>query len=136
MGMRLIDADALCEVIEDHVTTVSVCPSVDWAMGKSQFKKMCLEDIKNASTVTVDAEPVRHGRWDLCITAKGMDLWTADAVCRNCGFTKPQIWSGFFPLVPPDIARDTTRRHSERVKLPNYCESCGAKMDGDKNAVD
>lgn len=49
--MRLIDGDELYETISDHVTTVSVCPTVDWAMGKTQFKKICLEDIKNAPTV-------------------------------------------------------------------------------------
>ena len=48
---RLIDADALYETIYDHVTTVSVCPTVDWAQGKSQMKEICLEDITNAPTV-------------------------------------------------------------------------------------
>ena len=49
--MRPIDADALIETISDHVTTVSCCPTVDWARGKTQFKDQCLEDIKNAPTV-------------------------------------------------------------------------------------
>ena len=48
---RPIDADALYEVVSDHVTTVSVCPTVDWARGKSQMKEICLEDIANAPTV-------------------------------------------------------------------------------------
>lgn len=48
---RMIDADALKEIIENHVTAVSCCPTVDWSMGKTQFKKQCLEDIGNAPTV-------------------------------------------------------------------------------------
>ena len=49
--MRLIDADALYETISDHVTTVSVCPTVDWAMGKQAMKEIALEDIDNAPTI-------------------------------------------------------------------------------------
>lgn len=84
----------------------------------------------------IDTESVRHERWYLCITKKDMHLWAADAVCPICGFTKNNIWEGYFPFVPCDIARDTTRRCANKVKLPNYCESCGLKMDGDENAAD
>lgn len=49
--MRLIDADALLEIVEDHVTAVSCCPTVDWSMGKTQMKKQVIEDICNAPTV-------------------------------------------------------------------------------------
>lgn len=49
--MRPIDADELRETIENHVTTVSCCPTVDWSMGKTQFKKQCLEDIDAAPTI-------------------------------------------------------------------------------------
>lgn len=49
--MRLIDAYALIETVEDHVTTVSCCPTVDWSMGKTQMKKQVIEDIRNAPTV-------------------------------------------------------------------------------------
>ena len=54
--MRLIDADAFRETVEDYVTTVSVCPTVDWSMGKTQVKKDVLYDIDNAPTI--DAIPV------------------------------------------------------------------------------
>ena len=56
--MRLIDADVLREVIEDHVTTVSCCPTADWSRGKTEFKKQVLEDIDNAPAV--NTEPVRQ----------------------------------------------------------------------------
>lgn len=48
--MRLIDADSLLETIEDHVTTVSCCPTADWSRGKTQMKKQVIEDICNAPT--------------------------------------------------------------------------------------
>ena len=50
---RLIDADALYETVSEHVTEVSVCPTVDWARGKKQMKEICLEDIANAPTVEI-----------------------------------------------------------------------------------
>ncbi len=36
--MRPIDADVLIETVEDHVTSVSCCPTADWARGKTQMK--------------------------------------------------------------------------------------------------
>ena len=64
--MRLIDADALKETIEEHVTTVSCCPTVDWSMGKTQMKKQVIEDIDDAPTVegwisVNDRLPDEHG---------------------------------------------------------------------------
>ena len=56
--MRTIDADALREVIGDHVTSVSVCPTVDWARGKRQMQEIALEDIENAPNIDFD----RSGR--------------------------------------------------------------------------
>ena len=73
--MRLIDADALKEIIEDHVTTVSVCPTVEWARGKTQMKLIALEDIDNAPTV--EAEPARRGKW-----IKENNV----LICSQCGF--------------------------------------------------
>lgn len=54
--MRLIDADALYEEMDYHVTSVSVCATVDQARGMTRMKQMCLKDVQNAPTV--DAVPV------------------------------------------------------------------------------
>ncbi len=54
--MRLIDADQLREKIGFHVTTMSVCSSVEEANAKLCMKNRCLEDVENAPTV--DAIPV------------------------------------------------------------------------------
>ena len=57
---------------------------------------------------TVDAEPVRHGRWDeiQCFSEHGIEM--ASYECTSCG---------------NDIER-------QRGLVPAYCEFCGAKMDG------
>lgn len=54
--MRLGDLDALYEEVADHVTSVSVCTTVQQAIGQTDFKRRCLEDIHSAPTI--DAIPV------------------------------------------------------------------------------
>ena len=54
--MRLGDLDALYDKVSDHVTSVSVCATVQQAIGQTDFKLRCLEDIHNAPTI--DAIPV------------------------------------------------------------------------------
>lgn len=56
MTMRLVDADALIENMEDHVTTMSVCLTTIEAQAKTEMKKTCIADVKSAPTV--DAIPV------------------------------------------------------------------------------
>ena len=62
---RMIDGDALYETVSEHVTTVSVCPTAEWARGKTAMKEIGLEDIKNASTV----DAVQVVRCKDCINA-------------------------------------------------------------------
>ena len=54
--VRLIDANALREVMEFHPTSVSVCATFEEAKGRTKQKLECLEDIDNAPTI--DAIPV------------------------------------------------------------------------------
>ena len=49
--MRLGDLDALYDEVSDHVTSVSVCATVQQAIGQTDFKRRCLEDIRNAPTI-------------------------------------------------------------------------------------
>ena len=77
-GMRLIDADALLKGKQDH-TYIST------------------HEIWNAPTV--DAEPIKHGRWCKIDTRHTYKEWE----CSECGFHK--------------------RNKS------HYCPNCGAKMD-------
>ena len=79
---------------------------------------------------TSDYKPVVHGEWDILVTEHYGQRWQADAICSCCDFMKYGIWSGFFPDVTASAAREITTKYANKVKLPNYCENCGAKMDG------
>lgn len=63
--MRLIDADALIELIKD--------------LDSYRYGYVDAEDIQNAPTI--DAVPVVHGRWTWC----GEDRWNDVYTCSVCG---------------------------------------------------
>ena len=68
--MRMVDADALLENMEMHVTTMSVCATMIEARAKGEMKRTCIADVANAPTI--DAIPVE---W-----LKGLMLSTDDDV--------------------------------------------------------
>lgn len=75
--------------------------------------------------------PVRHGRWALKAHDEGdYYRWNVTAECSECCAGRKEIWAGFFPGVPPYIARDVALANAKSVKLSNYCPECGARMDG------
>ena len=108
--MRLIDADALREIVDFHVTSVSVCATVQQAIGQSDFKQRCLEDIDNAPTV--DAVPVRHGKW-MKMTGMMPPEYHGHYECSECQWHMKGL-------------RNSWTREEELT----YCPNCGAKMDG------
>ena len=78
-----------------------------------------------------DVAPVRHGRWILEAHDERVNYrWSVTAECSECCYEQKEIWAGFFPGVPPYIARGAALVSAESVKLSNYCPNCGAKMDG------
>jgi len=90
--MRPIDADALLHKL------VNTDPNTKGKFGDGIAKALCF--IINAPAI--EAEPVRHGRWD-----RGQ--------CTNCKVINPAYnkdWSGDY------IFKETP-----------YCPNCGAKMD-------
>lgn len=101
--MRLIDADALKE-----------------AMNYNGACGICFRYVDDADTV--DAEPVRHGRWvkvhGYC-TPGGDPVWA----CSECG-KGVHVYGIEHGTYGADIADD------QWVSCPN----CGAKMDGDGDA--
>lgn len=104
MRMRLIDADALKSKMDGY-----------WGRCQRIRKPRNGEtavflDIKAAveAQPTVDAEPVRHGKW-----CEGTECYSDDfIVCSVCGEA--------FNVLDNDTYRF------------DYCPKCGARMDGDE----
>ena len=79
-----------------------------------------------------DVVPVVHGRWIMEAHDEMVNYrWNVTAECSECCDEQKEIWAGFFPNVPPSIARDAALVSAESVKLSNYCPNCGAKIDLD-----
>jgi hypothetical protein len=120
---RLIDADKLLSEIHHY--------------DKVQKSDVWLtEDIEYLlkEQPTVDAVEVVHGRWVLTANEEQTNYrWNVTAECSECHHSKGEIWAGFFPGFPQQVAKDTALTCAESVKLDNYCPNCGAKMDGDGN---
>lgn len=93
---RLIDANALA----DRLNTLAYDDwnqgvRISWADALNDLARIVRDDFP-----TVDAEPVRHGHWEL-------SLFDGNWMCSKCG-NKP---------------------YHSNMKNMNYCPNCGAKMD-------
>ena len=99
--MRLIDADAMIAHFNLHIKSAenARCFSSRDAWDGAKH------DLQDAETI--DAEPVRHGRWGFL----GMDMMAGSrafyfGTCSEC-----------------------RERINFELKHKNYCSNCGAKMD-------
>lgn len=95
--MRLIDADAL---LESEIERYGCVPAVCTTTINGEY----LDDVLDRQP-TIDAEPVRHGKWQPMNERN--EIYGDVYMCDNCG-------RGF-------------------VSCENfhYCPKCGAKMDGE-----
>ena len=98
--MRLIDADEVKKLFNPDA-----CISTD-----TYADKVCVRELIDAIP-TIEAEPIRHGKWDDKMVA-------FYRVCSECGAVIRQNTNEIF-------------LHSCMVKVGrlNYCPNCGAKMD-------
>lgn len=95
--MRLIDADAL---------TIEVLKKAfDDALfgGNTDMHKLLISIV--AHQPTIDAEPVRHGKWIKADTQQYFRKHYPFFTCSECGYRK------------------------DSQKKWNYCPNCGARMD-------
>ena len=106
--MRLIDADALKESIDEHVYLVHHGFN-ETEYGCTQYGIHQIVD----DAPTIDAVPVRHGTW----IWKGED-GDSRFMCSVCQ------WKEYVPTCNgvPNIWQ--------------YCPSCGARMNGERKADD
>lgn len=110
---RPIDADALlAEYDRQHV-------------GEPGRARKLIEDAP-----TVDAEPVRHGRWEwreywgAAAFQNPPEMYDAGWACSACGTDLLQYLQSHFPDIP-----SYTECASEEKPTLKRCPNCGAKMD-------
>ena len=97
--MRLIDADLAEELIIEHSIQIYAGGKQVLSGAFSVEASACLDKCP-----TINAEPVRHGRWVGPVQGDGDDYCS---VCK-----KPAAWIYDYGYFEPDI-----------------CYNCGAKMD-------
>ena len=91
---RLIDADALITAVLKN--------AIDYAVvfGNADMHRLLVRVI--AHQPTIDAEPVRHGKW-MFTPSDAFEAMFTKPKCSECGF--------------------------ESADGGNYCPNCGARMD-------
>lgn len=109
---RLIDADAVCKILEScEIRKATIGnPLTDWEYGYTCGIERAESEIECAPTV--DAEPVRHGKYigtEFDGYADGCPVYY-EWKCSECGCV-----------------------FEEEEPTYNYCPNCGAKMEGWKN---
>ncbi len=105
-GMRLIDADALKKRIGVVVNSMIEGDETETELKFFRMIDYVLESSVD-ETPTIEAEPVRHGRWICRSESKSF----SDYSCSEC-----------------DAAVMTNAVY--KIDNFHYCHSCGARMDG------
>lgn len=113
--MRLIDADTLKKELDEWALYITGDNA-----GKA-YDRGCVNFIIDYMQ-TVDAEPVRHGHWEISrINRYGLDYggtaYEPCYTCSNCGIITESYVRLDEPIMPED------------ADFPKYCQYCGAKMD-------
>ena len=99
--MRLIDADLLMRLFQVDMCGSFTCHECPLLNDDGE----CGFEVFISDTPTVDAEPVRHGRW----IDKG-----EYAVCTECGGRSGTQYDSAEPI----------------PLMTQFCPNCGARMDG------
>ncbi|MDE5620469.1 MAG: hypothetical protein K2O29_01365 [Ruminococcus sp.] len=112
--MRLIDADEFINTTKMGTMLASMCTT---NVAKKEILKATYELIKEriGNAPTVDAVPVRHGKWKY----KNDEDFDYVPCCSICGEADA-------------LSRNDYNYHGGKIRdnNSNYCPTCGAKMDG------
>lgn len=113
---NLIDREALKRDVRDVVFQVADTPLSNDAMSKLVFHMGELVRKKIDDAPGVDAEPVRHGRWEPVfrrnVFGEHYVEWHACSICK-------------------ELALSRCENYMDDEELSNYCPNCGAKMDAE-----
>lgn len=109
--MRPIDADALKDRFKLRINWLKKDVHSQYSLGLFHGAEYDAELVDEIPTITVDAEPVVHGRWERMVGMMPPE-YHGRHECSCCG-VKALDW----------------KFHE---KLSNYCPHCGAKMDRGK----
>ena len=130
---RLIDADATRKNIQNlKMSQITRVKTLERILMMEWCRAEMLKIIDNAPTI--DAEPVRHGRWEWHeewgppTRLDPPDLYDTYWICSACGTDLLQYLKSHFPDIP-----SYTECSEEVPPTLERCPSCGAKMDGGKD---
>ena len=72
----------------------------------------------------------KHGCWVLEAHEEYANYrWNVTAKCSECNKKLNEIYAGFMSGFPKDLAEMIILDSAKSVKMPNYCDNCGVKMD-------
>ena len=127
---RLIDADATRKnILNLKMSQITRIKTLERFMMMEWCRAEMLQIIDHAPTI--DAEPVRHGRWEWYedwgpyTRFESPELFDAYWICSACGTDLLQYLKSHFPDIP-----SYTECSEEVPPTLERCPSCGAKMDG------
>lgn len=111
--MRIIDADKLKHDVLDWQNCYN-------GFSDTYDKSMIIGEID--AQPTIQAEPVRHGRWTIKAINKfdlsdGATGYEPVYQCSECGGVEESYLRAYEPIMPKD------------ADFPRYCPHCGCKMD-------
>lgn len=133
--VRLIDANALQLEADQHNVMNGVAFVGQRGGGRTLeiVKRLLKHMIDNAPTI--DAEPVRNGRWVWFENRPVTDADDPECIgctgyeCSECGNNEGTCIRFYEELSPDMLARI---KEGLMEFLTNYCPNCGAKMDAEE----
>lgn len=130
---RLIDAYALIDNMEGHVTTMSVCSTTIEARAKSEMKRTCISDVANAPTIpAIPVEWLEHMMTATTLARTSNAIKDVLAIWKRMGQKEQggEIMADFVQIMK-DWRRMCAGIKCSECEIFNYCEGL-PNADADK----